>query len=67
MTASEWEGLKKGDMVLARNGPYEQHGTVEKKWKDGKGMRWVQYHWFRRGNHHVNWASKRYLSLEVEK
>ena len=65
MTAKEWDVLQKGDNILAFNGPYTQCGIVDKKWKDGKGMRWVQYHWFLRGVFQ-NWASKRYTSLYME-
>lgn len=62
MTTKEWGSLKGGDKVLVYNGPYTQHGIVDKKWRDEKGMRWVQYHWFLRGVFQ-SWASKRYLSV----
>jgi len=65
MKIEEWEQLKRGDKIIAKNGPYTQHGIVGRKWYDGKGMRWVQYHWFLRGVFQ-NWASKRYLSLELD-
>lgn len=66
MKAQEWDELKKGDKVLAKNGPYVQHGIVDQKWKDGKGMRWIKFHWFRDGMFR-NWANKRYLSVELDK
>jgi len=66
MTAKEWDNLKKGDKVVAYNGPYTQNGAVDKKWKDVKGMRWVKYHWFRNGVFQ-NWAAKRYLSVHLGK
>ena len=65
MTAKEWDALQKDDKVLAFNGLYTQYGIVDKKWKDAKGMRWVEYHWFLRGVFQ-NWASKRYISLELD-
>ncbi len=65
MTAKEWDNLKIGDKVIAFNGPYTQHGIVDTKWKESKGMRWVRFHWFL---HEVfqGWTSKRYLSVHLE-
>ena len=65
MKVKEWEQLKHGDRVIAKNGPYIQHGIVRSKFRDENGMRWVKYHWFLRGVFQ-NWASKRYMSLELE-
>ncbi len=65
MTVKEWNNLKQGDRVLAKNGIYVQHGIVNEKWQDSKGMRWVKYHWFTNGVFQ-NWASKRYMSLGLD-
>jgi hypothetical protein len=63
MTAKEWNNLQVGDKVTAYNGPYAQHGKVDQKWKDAKGMRWVRYSWITKGRE--NWGQKRYLSLDL--
>ncbi|MBA7499334.1 hypothetical protein ES704_02074 [subsurface metagenome] len=45
MLAKEADQLKKGDRVLARNGPYTQDATVLCVRKDTRGNRWISYQW----------------------
>lgn len=64
MTAQEFDNLKLGQRVTAFNGPYTQHGIVDGKGRDAKGMRWVDYHWTDSKGQKKH-ASKRYVSVEV--
>jgi len=45
MFAKEADKLRKGDRVLAKNGPYTQDATVQSVRKDHRGIRWIRYQW----------------------
>jgi len=49
MLAKEADQLKRGDRVLAYNGPYEQDSKVISVEKDYRGVRWISYWWERKG------------------
>ena len=50
MLAKEADELKRGDRVLAYNGPYTQDAKVISVEKDYRGVRWISYWWERKGN-----------------
>ena len=61
MLAKEADQLKRGDRVLAKNGPYTQDSKVVTVWKDHRNVRWITYEWVRKGVPYV--AEKRHNSI----
>ena len=62
MLAKEADQLKRGDRVLAYNGPYTQDAQVVKVTKDHRNVRWIEYHWQSpNGSHHF--GMKRHNSV----
>ncbi len=49
MLAKEADQLKRGDRVLAFNGPYTQDAHVISIRTDHRGVRWVSYWWETKG------------------
>ncbi len=61
MLAKEADQLKKGDRVLAFNGPYTQDAVVVSVRKDHRGVRWIWYKWTTNGKEHE--VEKRHNSV----
>lgn len=61
MFAYEADQLKKGDRVLAFNGPYTQDSKVVSVVKDHRNVRWITYEWVRKGTIYV--GRKRHNSV----
>ena len=45
MLAREADRLRRGDKVLAKNGPYTQDAVVISVRTDHRGVRWISYWW----------------------
>lgn len=61
MLAKEADQLKKGDRVLAHNGPYTQDAIVIRVRTDHRGIRWIWYKWITKGKEFD--AEKRHNSV----
>ena len=65
MTADAVKNCSKGTIVIAKNGPYTQVGTITEIEPHEISGYWISYEWITNGK--KNSATKRHISLSLPK